>query len=215
MGRGGSLGEDTGPRVLSFRPGPLQPAAGRKGRAQRGEGQPPNGLGAGSEKLLHGRAPSPLRSLPLSLPALPAWACLPVSAAASRRQRSSRPRYVPAGPEARRLPAAPARCSGQPHPGGEWHSCPSRSAVHWEAPNPRAMGSFLWAQPALSAARYAPTKARERSGLSAPAGQVAGGGPGFRDLHSVRWAWREPDGGAGVGKSWWVRPESNLGMTGD
>lgn len=62
----------------------------------------------------------PLCSLPLSLPTLPARASLAVSAAPSRRQRSSRPRHVAAGPEARRLPATPPRRSGPPHPGGEW-----------------------------------------------------------------------------------------------
>lgn len=174
MGRGGSLGEDTGPRVLSFRPGPLQPAAGRKGRAQRVRGSPRTGSGLGRKSCLTGAPRCPLRSLslsfPLSLPALPAWASLAVSAASSRRQRSSRPRHVPAGPEARRLPAAPARCSGQPHPGGEWHSCPSRSAMHWEDPGPPSRGPLPLGVACLSAARYAPIKAREK--LRAAAGQV-------------------------------------------
>lgn len=67
-----------GPRVLSFSPGspvPLQrgqqPAAGRKGRTRTGKGEPPRGLGAGSEKLPHGRALRPLRSFPPSQSAPP------------------------------------------------------------------------------------------------------------------------------------------------
>lgn len=118
MGRGGSLGEDSGPRVLSFRPGPLQPAAGRKGRAQRVEGQPPNGLGAGSEKLPHGRAPSPpplplFSSLPPSAPrlglpcslrcVLPEAALVAASPCPSRARSPPPPR----GPGALQRPATP------------------------------------------------------------------------------------------------------------
>ncbi|XP_023563411.1 cuticle collagen 1-like [Octodon degus] len=91
-----------------FSPGRLrrgqQPAAGRKGRAQRGSGARAR---AGSEKLPHG-APS----LPLSLP--PGCPPSPSSSPAkpSPRLRLLWPRHVPEPPEARRLPAAPAssRC---------------------------------------------------------------------------------------------------------
>lgn len=115
-------------------------SAGRKGRTQRGEGgAPARARGWVGKAASRARPPGP--PVPPSFPALPARASLPVSAAPSRRQRSPRPRHVPAGPEARRLPAAPARCSGPPHPGGEWHSCRSRSAERWEDPGPRAASS--------------------------------------------------------------------------
>lgn len=126
----------TGPRVLSFRPGPHSPKPAGRGGPSGAGGSPCTGAGLDRKSRLTGApaGPSPPRA-----------ASLPVSAAPSRRQRSWPPRHVPAGPEARRLPAAPARCSGPPHPGGEWRSGPSRRTGHWEDPSPEAAGSRLWA----------------------------------------------------------------------
>lgn len=115
-----------------------QPVAGRKGRAQPGEGEPPRRV-----RGWVGKAASRARPLgpplPPSLLAFPPRASLslPVSAVPSRRQRSPRPYHVPAGPEARSLPTSPASCCGPPHPGGEWHSCQSHRAGRWEDLGPR------------------------------------------------------------------------------
>lgn len=111
------MGEDSATRVLSFRPGPLQPVAGRKGRAQRGEGQPPDGLGAGSEKPSHGRPlalmlpPSvppraPRRGLPCSLRCALPEAALVAASPCPSRARSPPPPRDPAAPQ---RPVTPRR----------------------------------------------------------------------------------------------------------
>lgn len=93
--------------MLSVRPGPLQPAAGRKGRAQWGSGQPKHGLGTGSEKLPHGRARRPLPApggLPSSLRSAVPEAALVAASPCPSRARSPPP---PRGPGEPQRPATP------------------------------------------------------------------------------------------------------------
>lgn len=186
----------TGPRVLNFSPGASYRYSGgrRQLRAGRGgpslaRGSPRAGSGLGRKSCLTGAPAGPL--LRSSLPELPAWPSLLVSAAPSRRQRLQRPCYVSAGPEARGLPADPARCSGPPNPGGEWRSCGNHRVGRWET-RARSRGTPLMGLTCLASSTVRPLPGRNRARGSVPAsGQVAGGGRLFPDWGQVHWAWHE------------------------
>lgn len=116
VGRGGSLGEDTGPRVLSFRPGPATASS-------RQEGEGPAGRGAAPERARGwvGKAASRARPLPPPLPSflpssdprpgLPSSlrCALPEAALVAASPCPSRARSLPPprGPGALQRPATP------------------------------------------------------------------------------------------------------------